>query len=103
MLKIKKGDKVEILAGKDRGKRGEVISIDPKALKVTIKKLNMVTKHVKPTQMGQSGERITIESPMDISNVALVCPHTDKPTRVGFIVKEGSKVRMSKKSGKEID
>lgn len=103
MLKIKKGDKVEILTGKDRTKRGEIIDIDPKNMKVTVKKLNMVTKHVKAKQAGQKGERITVESPMDISNVALVCPHTDKPTRVGFIVKEGSKVRVSKKSGKEID
>ena len=103
MLKIKKGDKVEILAGKDRGKRGEIITVDSKNMKVTVKKLNMVTKHVKAKQSGQTGERITIESPIDISNVALVCPHTDKPTRVGFIVKEGSKVRVSKKSGKEID
>ncbi|XLQ20306.1 MAG: 50S ribosomal protein L24 [Candidatus Moraniibacteriota bacterium] len=103
MLKIKKGDKVEILAGKDRGKRGEIIMVNPKALKVTVKKLNMITKHVKPKQMGQKGERVTVESPMDISNVALVCPHTDKPTRVGFKVNEGSKVRVSKKSGKEID
>ncbi len=103
MLKIKKGDKVEILTGKDRTKRGEIIDIDPKNMKVTVKKLNMVTKHVKAKQAGQKGERITVESPMDISNVALVCPHTDKPTRVGFIVKEGSKVRVSKKSGTEID
>jgi large subunit ribosomal protein L24 len=103
MLKIKKGDKVEIIAGKDRGKRGEVIEVSPKTGKVTVKKLNMVTKHIKPKQAGQPGERITVEAPIDISNVALVCPHTDKPTRVGFKVKNGTKVRISKKSGKEIE
>jgi large subunit ribosomal protein L24 len=103
MLKIKKGDKVEIMAGKDRGKRGEVIAVSPDNDTVTVKKLNMVTKHVRPRQAGQKGERITIESPIHISNVAVVCPHTDKPTRVGFVVKEGNKVRVSKKSGKEID
>jgi len=103
MLKIKKGDKVEILAGKDRGKRGKVIAVLPKELKVIVEKVNVVTKHIKPKQSGQSGERITVEAPIDISNVALVCPHTDKPTRVGFVVKEGVKVRVSKKSGKEID
>ena len=103
MLKIKKGDKVEIIAGKDRGKRGEVIFVDPKNLKVIVKKINLVTKHVKPKQMGQKGERITVELPIDMSNVALVCPHTDKPTRVGFKIKNGIKVRISKKSGKEID
>ncbi len=103
MLKIKKGDKVQILAGKDRGKRGEVLSVSPDDRTVTVTKLNMVTKHVKPKKAGQKGERITIESAIDISNVALVCPHTDKPTRVGFVVKDGSKVRVSKKSGKEIE
>ena len=103
MLKIKKGDKVEILAGKDRGKRGEVTVVNPSERKVTVKKLNMVTRHIKPKQAGQKGERITSEAQIDISNVALVCPHTDKPTRVGFKVKEGSKVRISKKSGKEIE
>ena len=103
MLKIKKGDNVEIIAGKDRGKRGEVIAVFAARNAVVVKKLNMVTKHVKPRQSGQKGERITIESPINISNVALVCPHTDKPTRVGFLVKNGTKVRVSKKSGKEIE
>ena len=103
MLKIKKGDKVEVIAGKDKGKRGEVLVVSARKNTVLVKKLNMVTKHVKAKQAGQHGERITIESPMDISNVALVCPHTDKPTRVGFLIKEGTKVRVSKKSGKEID
>lgn len=103
MLKIKKGDKVEVIAGKDKGKRGEVLAVSPQNNTVIVKKLNLVTKHVKAKQAGQRGERITIEAPMHMSNVALVCPHTDKPTRVGFVVKEGSKVRVSKKSGKEID
>lgn len=103
MLKIKKGDKVEIIAGKDKGKRGEVLSVSQKSNTVIVKKLNLVTKHVKAKQAGQRGERITIESPINMSNVALVCPHTDKPTRVGFVVKEGAKVRVSKKSGKEIE
>lgn len=103
MLKIKKGDNVEIIAGKDRGKRGEVIAVFPSNGTVTVKKLNMVTRHKKARQVGQKGERITVEAPIDMSNVAVVCPHTDKPTRVGFVVKEGVKVRVSKKSGKEIE
>lgn len=103
MLKIKKGDKIEMIAGKDRGKRGEVLAVSSRDNTVTVKKLNMVTRHLKPKRAGQKGERITVEAPVDISNVALVCPHTDKPTRVGFKVKEGSKVRVSKKSGKEIE
>ncbi|MFA5986839.1 MAG: 50S ribosomal protein L24 [Parcubacteria group bacterium] len=103
MLKIKKGDNVEIIAGKDRGKRGEVIAVSAVNATVTVKKRNMVIRHKKASQMGQKGERISIEAPIAISNVALVCPHTDKPTRVGFVVKEGVKVRVSKKSGKEIE
>ncbi len=103
MLKIKKGDKVEVIAGKDHGKRGEVLAVSAAHDTVTVKKVNMVTRHKKPQQMGQKGERITVEAPLHISNVALVCPHTDKPTRVGFHVKDGAKVRVSKKSGKEIE
>ncbi len=103
MLKIKKGDTVEIIAGKDRGKRGEVIAVQQANDTVTVKKCHMVTRHTKPRSAGQRGERITVEAPIHISNVALVCPHTDKPTRVGFKVTEGSKVRVSKKSGKEIE
>lgn len=103
MLKIKKGDKVEVIAGKDRGKRGEVLAVSSQNMTVTVKKLGMITRHIKPKAAGQKGERITVEGPINISNVALVCPHTDKPTRVGFLVKEGAKVRVSKKSGKEIE
>ena len=103
MLKIKKGDKVEVIAGKDKGKRGDVVTVFAKNNTVIVKKVNLVTKHIKARQAGQRGERITIEAPIHMSNVALVCPHTDKPTRVGFVVKEGAKIRVSKKSGKEID
>lgn len=102
MLKIKKGDKVEIVTGKDQGKQGEVISVFPGTEKVLVKGLNVVTKHVKSKQHGAKGERIQVESPMHISNVMLVCPETKKKTRVGFIVKNGEKIRVSKKSNKEI-
>jgi large subunit ribosomal protein L24 len=102
MLKIKKGDKVEIIAGKDKGKQGEVVSIFPSNEKVIIKGVNIVVKHIKPKQSGGKGERIEVESPIHISNVMLVCPETKKKTRVGFKVENGNKVRISKKSGKEI-
>lgn len=103
MLKIKKGDNVEIITGKDKGKQGEVISVFPSVEKVIVKGACIVTKHVKPKQSGAKGERIQVESPIHISNVMLICPETKKKTRVGFTVKGDSKVRISKKSSKEID
>lgn len=103
MLKIKKGDKVEVITGKDKGKQGKVVSIIPNDEKILIKGINVVTKHVKPKQSGGKGERIQVESPIHISNVMLICPETDKKTRVGFVVKDGNKVRISKRSNKEID
>lgn len=103
MLKIKKGDNVEVIAGKDKGKNGEVVSVIPSEEKVVVKGVNVVTKHVKPKQSGAKGERIQVESPIHISNVMVVCPELKKKTRVGFVIKDGSKVRISKKSNKEID
>lgn len=102
MLKIKKGDKVEVITGKDKGKQNEVIAVFPILEKISVKGVNVVTKHVKPKQSGMKGERIQIESPIHISNVMLICPETKKKTRVGFVVKDGNKVRISKKSKKEI-
>ena len=103
MLKIKKGDNVEVITGKDKGKQGEVLSVIPSVEKVVVKGVNVVTKHVKPKQSGVKGERVQVESPIHISNVMLICPETKKKTRVGFVVKDGGKVRISKKSNKEID
>ncbi len=103
MLKIKKGDNVEVITGKDKGKQGEIISVIPDSEKVVIKGINVVTKHIKPKQNGAKGERIKVESSIHISNVMLVCPESNKRTRVGFSVKDGNKVRISKKSNKEID
>ena len=103
MHKIKKGDTVQVLAGKDKGKRGEVIAVDAARGRVVVKGVNMAVRHMKARKNTTKGERVTMEAAIDASNVALVCPHTDKPTRVGFAIKSGTKVRVSKKSGKEID
>lgn len=103
MKKINKGDTVQVIAGKDKGKRGEVVAVDARTGRVVVKGVNMVAHHVKPRKNATKGERVTREASVDISNVALVCPHTDAPTRVGFAVKDGVKVRVSKKSGKEIE
>ncbi len=102
-MRIKKGDTVEVIAGKDRGKRGTILRVYPAEGRVVVDGVNIVTKHVKVRRAGTSGERIQFPGKIDASNVMLVCPHTDKPTRVGYKITDGGqKVRISRKSGKEI-
>lgn len=101
-MKIKKGDQVQIMAGKDRGKQGEIVRVFPKDDKVIVKGANMMKRHMKVRREGEKGERVEKESPIHISNVMLVCPHTGKPTRIEYKVEGGEKVRVSKRSGKVI-
>jgi large subunit ribosomal protein L24 len=101
-MKIHKGDKVQVMAGKDRGKQGEVLKVLPVADQVIVKGANMVTRHMKPKQQGAQGERVTKEAPIHVSNVMLVCPEKKVPTRVGFRMEGTEKVRFSKKSGKAV-
>ena len=100
-LKIKKGDTVKIIAGKDKGTEGKVISVDAKNGKVVVEGANMVTKHTKPSAQNQNGGIIQKEAALDISNVMLV--HKGKATRVGFKVENGKKVRVAKATGEVID
>ena len=100
--KIKKGDKVIVLAGRDRGAEGEVIQVMPKADRVVVRGVNLVKKHQKQTQTEQGGI-ISKEAPLHVSNVALKDPSTGKPTRVGFKVEGDKKVRVAKASGEVID
>jgi len=101
MQKIRKGDTVQIIAGKDKGSEGKILSVDPKNGKVVVEGLNMVTKHAKPSQANPNGGIVEKEAPIDISNVMLVVD--GKTTRVGFDVKDGKKVRVAKATGKVID
>jgi large subunit ribosomal protein L24 len=101
-MKIKKGDNIEVIAGKDKGKRGKVTHTLPKLLQVVVEGLNIRIKHIRPRKEGEKGQRIEVASPMNVSNVMLVCPHTDKLTRIGYEIKGDQKVRISKKSKKEI-
>lgn len=101
-MKIKKGDQVEIMAGKDAGKRGAVLSTFPDIQKVMVQGVNIIKRHIRARGDGTKGQRIEKEAPIHISNVMLVCPHTSKPTRVGYKIEGGEKVRISKKSGKVI-
>lgn len=108
-LKIKKGDEVVVIAGRDRGKRGKVISALPKANAVIVEGANIVTKHRRPqratraTPQTQTG-RITMPAPLAIGKVMLICPRCDKPTRIGHDVdKDNQIVRRCKKCGELID
>lgn len=100
--KIKKGDKVAIIAGKDLGKSGKVMQVDIAKSRVIVEGLNMVKKHRKASQV-QEGGIIDIEAPIHISNVALVDPSDDKPCRVGFEIRNDKKVRVSKRTNTVID
>ena len=101
MFKIKKGDTVKVIAGKDNGKEGKVVSVDQKAGKVVVEGINMITKHTKPNAANPNGGIVQKEAPIDASNVMLV--YKGKATRVGFEVKDGKKVRVAKATGEVID
>ena len=100
-LKIKKGDTVKVIAGKDKDKEGKVIAVDPKNNKVTVEGINVVKKHEKPSVANQNGGIIQKEAPIDVSNVMYV--HKGKATRVGFKMDGDKKVRFAKATGKTID
>ncbi|MBN9254445.1 MAG: 50S ribosomal protein L24 [Mesorhizobium sp. 65-26] len=103
MQKIRKGDKVVVLAGKDKGRSGEVLSVQPKDDTALVRGVNMIRRHQKQTQ-AQEGGIITKEAPIHLSNIALADPKDGKPTRVGFTVqKDGKKVRVAKRSGEVIN
>lgn len=101
MRRIKKDDMVQIIAGKDNGKQGKVLSFDPATNKVVVEGCNMVTKHQKPGAGNPQGGILHKEAPLDASNVMLVVD--GQPTRVGFKVEDGKKVRVAKKTGKVVD
>ena len=101
MFKIKKGDTVKVIAGKDKDKEGKVLSVDQKNNKVVVEGVNMITKHSKPTAANPNGGIIQKEAAIDASNVMLV--HEGKATRVGFKMEGDKKVRFAKATGKVID
>jgi large subunit ribosomal protein L24 len=101
-LKIKKGDKVVVLSGKDKGKHGEVTKSIPKEGKVIVAGVNIATRHRKPSQTNPQGGLERIEAPMHVSKVAIEDPKTGKPTRVRFEIKDGKKVRVAVRSGEVI-
>ncbi|MCI8787397.1 MAG: 50S ribosomal protein L24, partial [Eubacterium sp.] len=95
--KIKKGDTVQVIAGKDKGKDGKVISVDRKKNRLLVEGINMITKHAKPSMANQQGGIVHQEGPIDASNVMYL--HKGKPTRVGFKMDGDKKVRFAKSTG----
>lgn len=102
MMRVKKGDTVVVIAGKDKGKKGTIVKVIPKTNRVIVEGVNMITKHQKPTAMNPQGGIVNKEASIHISNVMPLDPETGKGTRVRYEVREGKKVRVSVKSGKEI-
>jgi large subunit ribosomal protein L24 len=110
-MKIKKGDKVKILAGKDKGKEGKVMQVFVEKNKASIEGMNLSIKHLRPRRQGEKGQRIEFPAPLDMSNLLLICPKCGKATRIGFKVTEeivgdkkvAKKERICKKCEKNID
>jgi large subunit ribosomal protein L24 len=101
--KIKKGDRVIVLAGKDKGRQGQVIRVLPKDDRVVVSGINMVKRHTRPSQSDPQGGIKNKEAALHISNVAFVDPKSGGATRVGFKIEDGKKVRVAKKSGEVIN
>lgn len=103
-MNFKKGDKVNVIAGKDKGKSGKILHVLRDKDRVVVEGINMVKKHQKPNATNQTGGIVEIEHPIHISNVMIADPKTGKSTRIGHeINKDGKKVRVSKKSNEKID
>lgn len=101
-VRIKKGDLVKVIAGKDKGKEGKVISINAKKRTALVENVNMVTKHAKPSMSNQQGGIIHQEAPIDISNIMYV--HKGQPTKIGYkFLEDGKKVRVAKSTGEVIE
>jgi len=102
--KIRKGDRVQVLAGRDKGRRGEVLAVMPKENRALVQGVNMVKRHQKPQGLNQPGGIQEKEAPIHLSNIALIDPKSDKPTRVGFTaLEDGRKVRVARASGEVLD
>src|SRR5699024_3497377 len=102
-MHVKKGDKVKVLSGKDRGKQGTILEANPKKERVLVEGINMIKKHAKPSQDNPKGGILNQEASMHVSNVMPIGPNSGEPTRVGYEVRDGKNVRIDKKSGETAD
>lgn len=96
-MKIKKNDKVLVITGKNRGKTGKVTDVFPRRSAIIVDGINLQKRHVKPKKQGEKGQVIEVEAPVDVSNLKIICPACNKPTRVGYKVEKGEKYRVCKK------
>lgn len=102
-MKIKKGDMVKIITGKDKGKTGKITQVFPALAKVVVEGLNIHQRHLRPRKQGEKGQRIEYSAPITISNVMLIDPRSGLSTRVGYkTLESGEKVRIAKKSGEVV-
>lgn len=96
-MKLKKGDQVKIVLGKDRGKKGKIIQVFPNEELVVVEGLNLRVKHTRPRREREKGERVQFSAPLHASNVMLICPKCSKPTRIGYKLIENKKIRICRK------
>jgi large subunit ribosomal protein L24 len=104
--RVRQGDEVIVISGKDRGKRGKILRVEPKKERVFVEGLNIVKRHQRPTQTAagqQAGGVIEREAPIHVSNVMLIDPKDGKPTRIGVQIEDGKRLRVSKRSGARLD
>lgn len=101
-MKLKKGDNVLVVSGKDRGRKGKVLEILPRERKIVVEGVNIHKKHTKPKRQGQKGEMVLIPSPLDVSNAKIICTKCAKPARIGYKATAEKKYRVCKKCGEEI-
>ncbi|SDK57902.1 50S ribosomal protein L24 [Sediminibacillus albus] len=102
-MHVKKGDKVQVIAGKDSGKQGTILEAYPKKERVLVEGINVVKKHAKPSQDNPQGGILNQEASIHVSNVMPIDPKSGEPTRVGYEERDGKKVRIAKKSGEALD
>lgn len=102
-MHVKKGDTVKVISGKDKGKTGVVLTALPKKDRVLVEGVNIIKKHTKPNQANPQGGIVSQEAAIHVSNVMLLDPKSGEPTRVGYKVEDGKKVRVAKKSGEKLD
>ncbi|HEY9581663.1 MAG TPA: 50S ribosomal protein L24 [Savagea sp.] len=102
-MHVKKGDTVKVISGKDKGKTGVVLAALPKKDRVLVEGVNIIKKHTKPNQANPQGGIVSQEAAIHVSNVMLLDPKSGEPTRVGYKVEDGKKVRVAKKSGEKLD
>lgn len=101
-MKIKKGDTVLIISGKDRGKKGKIIESFPKEGRIIVEGINLRKKHIKPKRTGEKGQIVSLPVPLDASNVKIICSKCEKPTRIGIKIEGEKKYRICKKCKQEI-